>query len=610
MLIRNSIRQLKRTPVKSFLFLILISFATILCSLGVQLWKMSDSNVKEFEKAFTTIGTVEQKKTVMKKQEEWDSVDKISRYYYYPEYNAPIPLSVLDFQGADYLQKPEKRPFYGAYLPDYKLLPPNANWAMLDIIVQFSVDQDCVPDHEIEINIKKQLFTRYLINTKTVWFCDRYNPKPDKLYAGKTYIMAMASTYKWTSDTSIRSIYTPVEMIGSVQYTKDGKVLPDDMQGILYEEVTKDFDKTEHGKRWLALAKNMDRPYHTVAVTPTNDTNLLIPFYGETTYVDQGRDISKEEYENGDKVCLISNSFARRNNIKVGDKITLPLYYANYQYSAGRAFVGNEAWNGFRLMNAKGEPYPVFYKADYTIVGVYVNAGGGNSSGYTLAPNEIIIPTKSVKASDKDNIISYGPMMGYNTSFQIANGSIDRYKKAFQKLGYDELELVFYDKGYSQLRAGLDNIKNMSLVLLAAGLIATILILSFFCNLFIAKQKKRTAIERSLGMSKWRCIHSMISGVVLIVLIGSVIGCLAGYGLTNVAAKDFSGQKHFSTEYTSGSVSKNLDVQTAIDQTHPSFVLSIWIGLVIVIFSLLLSYIVVTSSLRYEPLELLSQKSE
>lgn len=609
MLFRNSIRQIMRTPVRTILFLLLLTLASALSTIGINLWQISSSNMKAFEEVFTTIGTVEQDKSVLRKVGEWDAIDQLYRYYYVGAYNAPIPVSVLEFNAANYILGPEKRPFYGAYVPQYQLIPPKAGWGMGAIIVEFTVNEDCIPDHQIEINLKKQIHTRYQINVPTIWFCDRYNTDPDPLYAGKTYIMAMQETLYKPSETSFRSVFTPVDMLGSRQYTKEGELVPDDTQGILYEEVTEGFYETEHGKRWLALAESMEKPFHTIPVTATDSTNLLIPFYSGTAYIQEGKDISEEEFEGGDLVCLVSSSFAKMNNLKVGDHINLPLYYANYRSSAGRAYGQSEIWASFNLLNAKGEPYPVFHEEEYTIVGVYMSIGG-NASGYTMAKNEVVIPAKSIKASDKDNIIAYGPMMGYTTSFQIPNGTMEEYTEAFQKLGMDELKVTLYDKGYTKLKAGLDNIKNMSVILFAAGLIATVLILAFFCNLFITKQKKRTAIERSLGMSKRKCTQSMISGIILIVLIGSLIGSMSGFLLTKVAASIISGRPSYDTTFTMGSSSKGMGEEMGIGYTEPLFAFSAITGIAIILLAFAISLLVIRNNLKCEPLELLSERTE
>lgn len=609
MLIRNSIKQLMRTPVKTVLFFLLIIFGAILSTLGSNLWRMSSANMKAFEEVFTTIGTVEQKKTVLSKVEVYDSLDESNRYFYTAEYNDPIPVSVLDFEGADYIYQPEKRPFYGAYLPGYELLPPNAYWGFGEIIIEFSVDEDCIPDHPVKIKVEKEVYCRYHLNMPTLWFCDRYNPAPDMLYKGKTYIMAIVESYD-RNDIGVSMIYVPTNIHGSYQYTKEGKLLPDDTRNILYEEVTEGFYETEHGKRWLNLAESIGRYYETVPVTTTNSTKLLIPFYNGTTYIELGEDISNEEYANGEKVCLVSSSFAKYNKLKVGDKLTLPLYYANYRHSAGRAFGSAEVWGGFNMLNAKGEGYPIFYEAEYTIVGIYLSLGGGG--GYNMAEHEIIIPTKSIEASDEENIIAYGPMMGYTTSFQIPNGSIEEYMEKFQKLGIDDLELKFYDKGYTELRAGLEHIKGMSIFLLTAGLVATVLILVFFCNMLITKQKKRTAIERSLGMSKWSCTRSMIYGILLMALIGSIIGSTTGFLLTDRASSVISGSEHYDSTYTNGSVSNASGDETneELEYAKPDMALSMATGGFIVVLAVILSLVVVTNNLKYEPLELLSEKGE
>lgn len=150
MLIRNSIKQIMRTPVKTILFFLLITLASILSTLGSNLWRISDANIKAFEEVFTTIGIVEQKKTVLNKVETWDSIDQSQKSYYVSKYNDPIPVTDLDFEGADYIFQPEKRPFYGAYLPGYQLLPPNAFWSTGNVIIEFTVDEDCIPDHAVK----------------------------------------------------------------------------------------------------------------------------------------------------------------------------------------------------------------------------------------------------------------------------------------------------------------------------------------------------------------------------------------------------------------------------------------------------------------------------
>ena len=152
----------------------------------------------------------------------------------------------------------------------------------------------------------------------------------------------------------------------------------------------------------------------------------------------------------------------------------------------------------------------------------------------------------------------------------------------------------------------------MSIFLLAAGLLATVLILVFFCNMLIAKQKKRTAIERSLGMSKWSSTRSMLYGILLIALIGSIIGSLAGFFLTDKAADVISGSNYYDSTYTNGSIKIDTvdESEDGLEYAKPDMALSMVTGGLIVGLAAILSFAVVTNNLKYEPLELLSEKGE
>ena len=51
--IRNSLTRLARTPVKTALFFLLLSFTVALVCAGGNLWKLSGDNLRRFEEIFT-----------------------------------------------------------------------------------------------------------------------------------------------------------------------------------------------------------------------------------------------------------------------------------------------------------------------------------------------------------------------------------------------------------------------------------------------------------------------------------------------------------------------------------------------------------------------------
>ena len=57
-------------------------------------------------------------------------------------------------------------------------------------------------------------------------------------------------------------------------------------------------------------------------------------------------------------------------------------------------------------------------------------------------------------------------MRGATTSFQIPNGTIQEFMDKWDRQGIEDLKITFYDKGYSQLKEGIENRMLMSWIFL------------------------------------------------------------------------------------------------------------------------------------------------
>ena len=332
--------------------------------------------------------------------------------------------------------------------------------------------------------------------------------------------------------------YEPLEGPYSTQADAEGNRLPTDLTGDWIAEVTPGFYETKEGQDWLRLCEECvlrGSKHLSFPVTATEDLNLVMAFYNKQAYLAEGELFSEEDYQQGNKVCLISAAFARMNGLRVGDPLHLALRYANYATCANLGGMGD--WGG--RLKADGGVYEVFEESDYTIKGIY-DVGVGTFEGgwgYMLARNEVFIPTASIKNSNEDNIAYYGPMKGYTTSFRIPNGSesIENYKRLWEAQGVDHVEITFYDGGYSKLEGGLKNMQTMSAVLLTTGVASAVCIVIFFCHLLITKQKRQTAIERGLGMTKAACARSLVYGVMVIARAESFAGGFGGQFLAGGA---------------------------------------------------------------------------
>ena len=602
-----------RTPVKTIFFFTLLACTITFFMLGFNLWSITAQSIDEINRSFTTIGTVEQKPMSLKTGSMWDAYTKRYTYMNYATYGNQIPLSVLDFKGVNYIQKPEKRPYYVAYDPNYIV----SDKATLDeaafdtglFIVEIQPEADCIPSQPVKVKVKKVLMGRLGDYMDEIWFCDSMNDKTEPMKKDKTYIVGLQQDIYYSMDVGTdKIVFMPAGSIESAQYKKNGERIPDKtVMDAAWDEVTDNFYDTPRGKRWQALIDSFPKMKHFIPVVPTNSTNLLMEFFNGDAQVTEGRTISAEEYQNGEKVCLVQKYFAQNNGLQVGDSVSLPLQYANYYHSSSLSDYGF----GGSLINANGDAYSVFENSTYKIAGIYDRQPTTLAHDYQLGRNTIIIPSASVKNSDDNNIIAAGPMRGYSTSFQIPNGQIEQFMAAWQAQGITGLDIKFYDKGYTQIKSGLDSMMSIAIILFAVGAGTTLFVLFLFCHLFITKQKKRTAIERSLGMSKRQCMLSLLTGMMLIVVIAFAAAGAASFNLTGSAVQQVnaaSTQNSFDTLFSDWVNSTDSAKAASISVSTQSAGLGVLAGGAFIPVALLIALMNIRSNLKEEPLRMLSER--
>lgn len=608
--IRNSLIRLPRTPVKTALFFLLLSFTVVLVCVGANLRKLCADNMERFEKIFTTIGTVEQKPEKTVQRAVWRADRKTYRYVNEPVYGEIVSTDVLNFEGAGYLSGPDRRACYMAHAPGLRLRDDDRGmWHYM--IVEASPVEDCVPADPVQMELKRVLFSYYPISFDKFYYCAHVEKNPAPMFADKTYIMELVLGLPHDFEVAENPMagrfeYQPMNGPCSTQADPEGNLLPNRLSENPVQELVPGFYETDEGKAWLALCREYELSYDSLPVTVTNDLNLIMAFYAKEAYISEGEAFSEEDYRRGNRVCLVPDAFAVRNKLKVGDTVHLVLRYANYAESANQGGVKGR-------LTADGKAYEPFEEADWQIRGIYDHTvSPGRSEGYLLADNEIFIPTASVKNSNENHIALYGTMKGYTTAFQIPNGneSIENYKALWEKQGIRNVEITFYDGGYSKLEAGLKNMERMSLILIIMGIVSAVCIVVFFCHLFITKQRKRTAIERSLGMTKGQCVCSLLTGIAAIALAGCIAGAAAGQLFAGHAGAAMVSTKPYDTRYSNGAPQEDEEGHVKEEVTYLTRLdwrVAVVSGGAVFLFTLSAAMTGIYGNLRQEPLKLLAE---
>ena len=184
--------------------------------------------------------------------------------------------------------------------------------------------------------------------------------------------------------------------LSSSRYNKEGQVIKGDYDHISISEVTEGFYETELGKCWLEQGKAVQKYQDILPVTPVLDTDLIMAFYEQRAMIKEGREISKEEYQRGDKVCLVPKYLADRLGLEVGGQLRLPLLYTSYGETPAIIFGSKGGEFAFTLLNTEGKLYEVFDDQTYEVVGIY-DIVSNLSGEHALSPVEVFIPYHAVK---------------------------------------------------------------------------------------------------------------------------------------------------------------------------------------------------------------------
>lgn len=654
-----SFSHLFRTPVKTLLFFLLTTGCTVLLVFGSVLTVQANRRIAAAENEFTTIGTVEQIPTTTRNVALQNTCYKKGLLVPASTYDELIPVEALAFEGANYVEAPEKRACYLSYIPGLNRSSGSGGFQAV-YIMEFSPVKDWNEYGPAEVTVEKLLYGRRTMQGAgslelaeegaAITLCNHFCPELSKLEAGKRYIATVYEDYYTFLDEGRNEyvIYTApfstqfaadgipaqsdrLEMANNF-FEEDGKfagftesgafpVAPWPNAPVYAEEVTEDFYREGgRGKIWQNWAAEIKKQYKDHAyfyVLPTNSLETLSAFHNRQAALKQGRTITQEEFQAGSAVCMLPDSMLTQNLLHIGDKLPLELVcslHSDWQApdTFGVAFSGT-----YSTLNVDGQPYQPFWAAEYEIVGTYevVSSKAFRPGAGELTEDMLLIPSASVQASDAENIVYYTPMSKNTTSFQIPNGSIEEFEAKLREAVPQAAGLVFTfdDHGYSNVMESLRTARMNAILLLSTGTLAAAAILILLLYFFIVKQKKRTAIERSLGMTKRQCRTSLLAGILALTVAACVLGSagtaiLAEYARP-AAVEELTDNEEFNTAYSLWAKKGNTQEGLQLPVTTPVLA---YVAAPLLQFAavLVLSLLLSGQNLKVKPIELLSTKEE
>lgn len=541
---KNSLKQIFRTPVKTGLFCIIFTFGTLIFSVGLNLWLEISEKIKAADETFVTIGTVEQKEQSTAIEQWWDAGLKDYLYQETKIYGDFLEPEILNGLVPEYVSPPRQRPYFGAGSPGIITGGETTKESITGLsLVEIRALEDCVPEEPVPVEVVRVLYGTSSLLGKTIYYCDHRTREPEPMEAGKTYITVIGMNPLNTDKHE--------GFMGGIEYMP---LRLYENQTRLWYEVTDDFYQTEDGVHWEDIARVMEMCHEKmIPVTPVSDLQLLRPFHDGGAVLVEGREIGPKEYESGAKVCLIPQKLARANGFQVGDCLPLQFYFADYKYPLCEAAYPDGGMSSL-AMDADGNVLDVFQESEYEIIGIYSYSVTPTSDPHAFGSNQVFVPEKSISENFEDHVTERGPMQAYNTSFRIKNGYADRFMEEFLKLPESSLlEIEFDDGGYETFASKMKNTRIVAGVLFVAGLALLLATIAFLMYFMILKQQRRTAVEQALGMTKRQCKISLLGGIILLTVICGAIGTTAGMKMNRMVQEAVdTGEDAFSTAYTKG----------------------------------------------------------
>ena len=279
---------------------------------------------------------------------------------------------------------------------------------------------------------------------------------------------------------------------------------------------------SEDGALWQTVLEELEISHHGFPVLAVDKVGYQIAFAREQARIVEGRDFTESERINGSKVCIISDTIATANKLKIGDTIDLQTYgydlninVQQKELQTSTSFPGAAVYS--RAMGFTSD------MESYTIVGLYRqnNAWQNQGDPYGITPNTIFVPKAAITGE------ALVGKSGIFYTMVLQNGMMDAFKQYQADAGYPDL-FICMDQGYGEIVQGLDAYEGVSSNALKIGIAGCIVIMLLFLILFPFQQGKTLATMSSLGAPRGKRIGHIVVSTVCLLIPGAVIGGLAG----------------------------------------------------------------------------------
>lgn len=468
MYFKNAIKGLYRTPLKSLLLIMLLGITACIWELGMSTYVDIESFLKECDDLYVTLGELEyvtpdhiseiEETTLLDEAMRSEMIDKISQ-----------DNSVLFA---------EESKEYFCNIENYKRTDSNTaakNKAVL-VLTGIIYQEDY---NRYQARVKECLFAHKDMTGETLLISAREMEfDEEKEYVIYADVYTDVSPMNYLIPSNYMELQSGKEI--AMASTIENDTIPED---------------------YIELAGALEVKDNGIALIPTRNIDSLHLFHQNILYMEEGREFTKEEYDAGEKVCIINGIVAKRLGKEIGDQI-------NLSWLNGGEF---GFWNSYW-------PKTGFDQSEtYEIVGI---------------TNQLNVESYKVYVPYNSNLFVDGMTMDSEVlRVIIDNRMTAEYVEEVRESMGDHYRFSVYDQGYAETVSAYISIQKIARIIVGSVSIlclATILLIAYIS---IVKQRETLITMLRLGAKKNQVVrYSLYSGTILGflgVLLGTILAILS-----------------------------------------------------------------------------------
>ena len=280
----------------------------------------------------------------------------------------------------------------------------------------------------------------------------------------------------------------------------------------------------EEGK-FIETALNVAKyTVNSIMAITTNNVESLVRFNQRRLGLVEGRYFTEAEYQNGDRVVIISDQLAGLNGLKLGDTLSMELYPGSL--------------NSLRAYSSDAPAWiPSFYyptmeltePMEYEIIGIFKSLPI-EQSDQAISANMVIIPDNSigwVEPASDPTAAYYDYQPPLTQTIIVPNGDVAETLEQINALtgGYG-MFFRFYDQGFTAVLASMTNLRTGMAWIFALTVVGWVLAALIFISFYIGRKHQEARLLYAMGVGgKKRLAWVMVqAAVVIVVSCGLAVG--------------------------------------------------------------------------------------